>query len=412
MGVALSYIMTLKNRISNAELKKLEGNNQGRDELLLRRFGCDQKGLTQERLNSIRSFEGSLYDKARFAAEVLFKSLLELEVPVTDIHAQFTLDNLTALVYEEGGKGYRHKDGLGVAIRENHMSELQDKIKQFNFRDLSCPQLFRESFSFGDTHLYQGNLYEARSSWKKFQPSNEDFLNNISIPSKINVLEALLLGIYWADGYLRKSKDSLTMKLRGEQSDLDVIRFEDVYKGVVAHLLKSIHNYGPISGDSYIKERETRIGTVERYPSFEINSAAICTWLRDDLGFPPQQRTKGVYEPKKLPFEHLKELESKQGFFAGMMAGLGIINENRTILFEHKDKEFIEDIAELCKMIDYSPSSIGFRHYAESHKYHAKHPIWYFTLPRQDIEEMVTTDLDINLQHMGLFLNPRHYTKL
>lgn len=393
--------MTLKNRIDHEELFRLEGNPEGRDELLLRAFSEGQKGLTRERLESIRQHHKSLYVRARFASELLFQSLVELNVPLVDIGASFTVENLAALVYKEWSNPAQHREILRVEIRCKHKKEFDEKKSLFNFEDLSYPQLFRESISYNGVPLYQGNLYEARSFWKKFQPSNEDFLLNILIPERIGSIEALLLGIFWADGYLRKSgHDSLTLRLEGEQSDLDVANKINFYGRVVAHLLRSIHNYGPISGDSYIKERK---------PSFEMNSAAICTWLRDDIGFAPPQRTQGFYEPKKIPFYHLKESEAQIGFFAGLVAGLGIINEDGTLLFEHKDRKFIEDTAELCRMLTYSPSPINYR---LSRVLGSSNRIWYFTLSMDDVARMVSTDLDTTLTHAGLFFNPKHYAKV
>lgn len=404
--------MTLKNRINHEELFRLAGNPEGRNDLLLRVFSDGQRGLTRERLDSIRQPHDSLYARVHFASEVLFHSLAELGVPSMDIHAQFTVENLAAIVYEEWNNPEQHKETLRVAIRGKHREELETKKRIFNFDDLTYPQLFRETISHKGIPLYQGNLYGARDFWKKFQPSNEDFLLNILIPERIGPVEALLLGICWTDGYLRKSESaSLTLSIEGEQSDLNTAYDINFYGDLVAHLLKAVHNYGPISGNSYVHERRTRRGAVEHYPSFEINSAAICTWLRDDIGFPPQQRTIGIYEPKKIPFEHLKGSEAQKGFFAGIVAGLGAINDDGTILFEHKDREFIENAAKLSRMLGYHPSSISSRDYSISGKYHREKPRWYFTLSVDDVARMISADLNTTLPHIGLFFNPKHYRK-
>lgn len=401
--------MTLKNRINHRELFSLAGNSEARDELLLRKFGNGLRGLTQERLDEIRRHRGNLYERAHFGSQVLFESLLKFVIPLADVHAQFTLENLAALVYEEWNNTAWHIENLRQAMRGKHRLELKSRKTQFNFQDLSYPQLFREKISLSGLSLYQGNLYEARSFWRNFRPSNEDFLNNVSLPLKIGHIESILLGIYWADGYLRKGSDSLTMRLQGEQSDLDSGIFKDIYKGVVTPLLNNIHNYSPISRGDYIRERKTRSGTRERYPSFEINSAAICTWLRDDFGYPSPQRTKEVYELKRIPFGHLKEVEAKQGFFAGLVAGLGIVNEDGTLLFEHKDRKFMEDAAKLSRMIGYNPSTMDYRYGRISG---SRNKIWYFTLSMDDIARMAATDLETSLPHTGLLFNPKHYRQL
>ncbi len=405
--------MTLKNRLEHRKLVEQARDSKGRDTLLLKTFSDGQRGLMQQRLDSIRQHPGTLYEKGFFAAEVLFESLVELGVPIIDICAQFTVENLAALVYEEWSNPVSHRKNLETSIRTKHSSDLSERIKSTNFKDLSNIQLFRERIAHNGVQLYQGNLYQARLSWKNFQPSNEDFLLNRFIPKKIGVTEAVLLGIYWSEGYLRKGKDSLSLILNGRQPEFDIEDRINMYGHLVVPLLRRVHNYEPVSADSYIKERKRKSGNDSYRPSVEINSAAVCTWLRDDLGYPPQQRTKGAYVAKRVPFQHLGKLkEIKQGFFAGLVAGLGILHSEETLLFEHVDKQFIEDIAELSKMLGYDPSQTNHRDYEKSHGYPTKSPIWHFTLPREDVDKILETDIDTELPHAGLFFNPRHYKNL
>ena len=48
---------------------------------------------------------------------------MEFGVPISDIHAQFTVDNLAALVYEEWRNVAWHRENLGKAIRERLIAE-------------------------------------------------------------------------------------------------------------------------------------------------------------------------------------------------------------------------------------------------------------------------------------------------
>lgn len=397
--------MTLRNLVNREELDKAAGDSSRRDLVLLSAFGNGQQGLTIERLNHIRSHQGTLYERVKFGAEVLFRSLLELGIDRQAIGAQFTVENLAALAYGDWDNPKDLRESLRVEIRRRHRRELEDLKARVNFRDLSYPELFRETIVVDGIHLYQGNLYQARESWRSFQPSNEDFLLNTKIPIKIETLESILLGVMWADGYVRKTRKSLTLVLQGEQSDLDII----MYQELVIPLLRAVHNYVPFSREHYLYQRTNGNGSC---PSIKINSAAICTWLRDDLEYPPEQRTKGDYQPKRVPFKHLSNHQSRNGFFAGLVAGLGDIRDDASLLFEHADREFIQDIAELSRIIGYNPSPVAHRNYMPSHPHPIKRPIWYFTLPPNDVDMMLATDLDTNLTNVGLLFHPKHYRRV
>ena len=398
--------MTLKNRIEQVRLFETAESPAERDALLFGAFREGQLGLTQVRLDSIRHAPGVLYERARFAAQVLFEALIEIRLPQDEIAAQFTVDNLAALVNEEWNNPRNHTETLRGVIKVIHEKELKRLRQMFNFSDLSAPQLFRETLHHEDIPLYIGNLYNARRFWKGFKPSNEDFLANISIPLRIKYFDALLLGIYWADGSLGRGKGILTID--GKQGDLNERRNVGMYKDLVAHLLKSIHNYGPVSADSYIKERRTKMG-IAYHPSFEINSAAICTWLANDLGYP---LTQDRYAHKRVPFEHLLGVEAKQGFFAGLITGLSKINEWGSLLFEHGDRTFIGDIAELSTRIGYSPSEIERRDTTKFGNKPMKHPMWWFTVSQRDVVRMLNTDSKTALPHIGMFYNPQQYDRV
>ncbi|MBI2124507.1 hypothetical protein HY637_01790 [Candidatus Woesearchaeota archaeon] len=396
--------MTLKNRVDQATLYNTAGNPAERDAVLLGAFSDRGMGLTKKRLEEVRFYSGSLYERAQFAAQALFQSLVELRVAPSEITAQFTVDNLAAIVNQEWTTPTNSTEILREAIRAMHEQDLQLKKNVFSFEDLSHPQLFRETIYHEGKPLYTGNLYQARRFWRKFQPSNEDFLTNLTLPIKIDYSEGVLLGIYWADGYLTRDKNCLIIS--GEQQDLDIERGINMYGDLVAHLLKKVHNYGPISGDSYIKERTTRQGVAHR-PFFVINSNAVYTWLRDDLGY--QYTPRGKHVSKRIPFDILLGLNAKKGFFAGLIAGLGKFNEYGELYFEHQSEEFIRDIAELSTRIGYSPSEVESRNTKKLGRGLRKNPLWHFTISRRDISRMLKTDLDIALPHAGLLINPRHY---
>ena len=396
--------MTLKNKVGQFVLHSTAGRPVERDLLLTQAFSQGKNGLTQERLSLIRQFSGNLYERTQFAARILLRSLLEIQVPLNEMGAQFTVDNLAAIVNRDWISPKDHTENIRKVIEIEHEWELVRKRNLYNFHNLTSPQLFRETITYGDSAIYYGNLYEARRFWKGFQPSNEDFLTNISLPTGVGYAEALLLGIYWSKGYFIDGRDSLTVN--GKQCDLDISRNINMYGDLVAHLLKTIHNYGPISDTSYIKERRTLHGVAHR-PFFEINSSAIYTWLRNDLDYPPT--TNGNPSPKSVPFDHLSELETRQGFFSGLVAGLGEFDEEGALLFEHRDEKFVRDIANLSVRIGYSPSEIEHRDITKNHGRLRKNPIWHFTILPRDVERILKTDPGVALPHVGLLINPRHY---
>ena len=399
--------MTLRNRLSNGELMDSAGNPQLRDELFVEKFSKDGRGLTLEKLTQIRRFQGTLYDMLFHAANIFYEALFEFrEVSQKDMSSQLTSANLAAIVSEEWSDPKQIIYSVNDAIGKEHREELNVKRERYNFKDLPAIQLFREQVSTRGQSLYQGNLYQAREVWRNFQPSRGDFLKNIRLPTSIGFYEAFLLGVFWADGCIYQSKDSKGLHISGNRKDFNMASNVDFYGDIVFPLLKGIHNVSEVT--NYVVKRKTYGGTdTYLYPSVKIHSAAICTWLLDDLEFsPPATKTENV-RPIKIPVHQLQSLEAQVGFFSGMLAAMGTLNTNGTLSFQDVNKAVVDDIGRLAETFGYHPSETKA---GQDNK-------WYIYFQRQDARRMSRVNLDqvtstYPFLHAGLFFNRKHVNVL
>jgi len=400
--------MTIQNRVKNVDLRNADSLQ--RDRLLLDAYSKGSRGLTPETLSRIRDLDGGLYDRVLEGSYIFFEALLELGIPRDSIASQFTSNNLAALVYREWENAKSSSNSVSTAISRHHGDESERKLGIFGFRDLGAMQIFREQIRVGtldgEVRLYNGNLYEARARWRNFQPSNEDFMKNYCIPTQIGFYEAFLLGVFWADGHISQTRKSKFLSISGNRKDLDFN--VDFYGDVVIPLLRGIHNFVEISDSRYIRNKNKKAGDGKStYPSVDIYSAAISSWLIDDLGFPPPVTKRENTESINLPFDVLLRDEAKYGFFSGLIAAMGTIHaKNGYLRFEDKNKPFVDGISRLASEIGYSPSEV-------------KPDVnsWYIFFKKRDLIDMCNLDIGAitkayNFAHTGLFFNRKHQNVL
>ncbi|MBI4143447.1 hypothetical protein HY487_01030 [Candidatus Woesearchaeota archaeon] len=390
--------MKVKSRLPQRTLLAVGNDEASRDELLVETFSRDGKGLTLDRLLSIRRVRGSLYGKLTAAANSFYGSLLEAgDIPTQDIAYQFTASNLAALVNENWNDVKGKMEKVSKAIAKKTKARLKKAKAAYNFASLSPLQLFRENVRWENSWLYRGNLYEARDSWKKFQPSEDDFLRNIKIPTSLGFYEAFLLGVTWAYGAIHLSKSQNALLILGDRRDLKF------YEYVVVPLIRDTYN---LVTSSYKRIVKTQRGQDEyEYAAVEINSQAICTWLANDLGFAVvgQKKDRNI----KIPFGHLTAGETRYGFFAGALASMGEVSRMGRLRIGSVNKNLVEDVASLAEGIGYRPSEVT-----------SKGGKWFIYFPRRDLMRMCNVDPDeiANMgsftprpgyEHVGLFFNMR-----
>jgi hypothetical protein len=202
-------------------------------------------------------------------------------------------------------------------------------------------QILRET-----TGNYSGNLYEAREHWSKFSPSDLDFQRSVRLPVPLPNQEgirfseeaAFVLGAIYAAGYLarknKESQDPYRVIIRGDKGDLEFFQ---------KHLHVLI---GSVFNLSNLCSRETR-PTADRnstyiMPSFKIDSLAIATWLRYDLGFPAGGTRN---ENKRFPEVCLREHDYIP-FLSGFVSLKGTKHKQRgAIRFVSRDQGLLLQIS-------------------------------------------------------------------
>lgn len=128
------------------------------------------------------------------AASSLVESLKSRGVPTERLSSFVTVDRL-ADFYGRGKKTVRE------ALRARYSGQMDKLQKNLAFRLPSTYFLRRE------LGIYEGNLEEAVKRWPKVAFSKFDLTRNRRIPTQIGDIEAMLLGVFYADGNLTVDKD-------------------------------------------------------------------------------------------------------------------------------------------------------------------------------------------------------------
>ena len=378
-----SKSMTSKIGINPSELLASAGHPEKRDALLIGAFAKDGVGLGPSRLDAIRHFEGSPNRRIEFTACVLSDVLNEMGLSPEEASQHFNTHNLTALVDEKWDDPKTQIAALSHVIDKRHKMTLERRLAEYGFKELTAIQIFRETIPYRGKSMCGGNLYRARSYWRKFQPSENDFLSNLRLPLSIGLNEGLLLGMCFTDGHLDRSTKTTTMK--GRQMDVKYGGHPGIYRAVVPNLMRSVHNYNNYSGNT---------------PVFQIESQALTTWLGDDIGL-PYDEADGSRAQMRVPFNQLDNRDAKRAFFSALTSRFGRIYKDGYHSFEHQDQLFVRDVSKLCEMIGYAPSETRARLGSRSSE---TTPIWYFKLRSEDIKRMLHTDLGTVYPHAGLAL--------
>ena len=375
------------------------GRPEARDHNLLAEFGKDGKGLTQAKLDDIRNYQGRLYGRLLYAAQVLFDSLLELREPHAYIVEQFNHGTLAALVHRAWRSQRLYRREVEEELDRVQRRELAEKKLRYEFENLSHIQLFREKVSVRGVPLYRGNLHDARGIWQGFQPSARDFERNVRLPTEIGFYEALLLGVFWMYGNIYQSGSLTRLNVRGGRDDANFFTY------VAGPLVKIVHNY---TASSHTKKVSVRGGKYRyEYPFIGIDSSAICTWLVDDLGFTISSTKDRSRRMIPIPFGHLLVGEGRFGFFAGMLAAAGNVKDG-ALSIQHENEDLINDAKVLAGGIGYASSEP----YFQDKKWHIEFGLGDTKkMGRVEVDDIVDVDgikTTEPIPHAGLFFNKRH----
>jgi len=343
--------------------------------------------ITERDLREIRS-EDRLIDRVMIGAELLLQRLLEYDVDPTVIPAQFTIRNLALLV--DDGSYNRSPPVRGVV---NAIKRRYPGISHAGRPGLNPT---RTQFLREELGIYQGNLYEAGTKWEGFSVSEDDWLKDIRIPSKIGLEEAILLGILFSQGNLspRNDQDRVNnrIELWGRNWDFEF------YENVLAPLLGQIHNIIPAEPSDarrLIMTEGSDDGYTFNLPYYSISSLALVTWLQEDIGMSTSK------EDRRIP-SYIKTPEQKLGFLKGVIAGLGRVYVDSTrakLEIDSHSPVFIQDLLRLSESLGYNPH-VRIKNNLSNH--------YGMGYARPDVRDMFAGGLFINPHHIK---QPSHHLK-
>ncbi|MEM4230846.1 MAG: hypothetical protein QXF25_03155, partial [Candidatus Pacearchaeota archaeon] len=161
---------------------------------------------------------------------------------------------------------------------------------------------------------------------------------------------AFVLGVIYAGGYIVKSQTTrhpCSLRLTGDKKDASF--FQDY----LTPIMQSVFNLSEIYQE---EERKTRDGdSTYMLPKIRIDSMAVASWLRYDLGFPAEKtRNEGKYFPKVCLSEH-----SYIPFISGFVSLKGAKHKERgCIRFSTWDKNILSQLSEQLQRAGISVSRI------------------------------------------------------
>lgn len=305
-------------------------------------------------------------------------------------------------IYDQTGRlediNYNNLDSLrsnrsvDSIIRKNYIVQAKNLGKKYDFKIPSIA-LLRAEIS-GDP-IEEHPLIKAREIYPNFQPSKYDWLRYVTLPSKIGVKEAELLGIILADiNYAPRITHQENYSFRNSHITISgKTEHRKFYEEVVAPLIREIFNLpAPIELFRNNKKwpNSDKI-CCYALPAIRLSSRALRTWLDEDLGFPDL--------PKILV--HLPEKRQQLALLEGYVAGKGAIKQaNGHVLginiYEY-NKDFADNFVKLTHSLGINAR--GPAEYLQKSLFTNENQ-WY----RIDINGKYIEDLHL--------LNPLHQEKL
>jgi len=302
------------------------------------------------------------------------------------------LEQAVKLAYEKGGKDNRrnlqlvnypllkaatglHGNQIVRALRKRYEDEKSDIRRRYNLRPPYI-ELLR--------HLVTGEelpFLEERKFWKNFEPSDDDWLRDITLPmpkynGKFGHEESRLVGIIFGDGFIQAESGREALRLTGSSEDVKFFKdfvapaIEDVFG-----TLPRIHVENNLSASSTGEEIKSK--TV----FMSVGSKAIWTWLSRDLGFPIEKADV------RLPVRYC----DKTGLLEGLNASMGSLKFSDGHLefsLHETDETFVRDVHRLAGSLGYNPS--------KPYKMISRENVtWRLRYSRRDIPKIK-------------FFNPRH----
>lgn len=318
--------------LSQKRLLELTGQPREKDRYLINRLGINERDIRgifsssvkirvlEDRVVSPSAEIDSLYQ----AAEILGKRDPKF---ITEM-------NLAALIFSDWDDPESNKKRIHYQLQKLYRAERKEFLAEFGFK-LPYIEFLKEEVTGRKL-----NCLKAREQYKKFRVSTEDILRNIALPD-LNYESAVLLGVYRGRGILNlkesNGKKSYVLQLSGNsKGDFDF--YEDYVKEAIqrAHNLKveirPVRRVGKLSGKEY----------EAFYPQIQTGSKMIYTWLKDDLGFPQ--------------FHNIKwNRELEQGFFDGLVASMGALRKDGTMVLTERNREFIKNFVDLSIRLGFTP---------------------------------------------------------
>ena len=344
-------MMVARNLVLKAEVNALEEQGQ------IDRYLMDTFHVTYDDIRRIRS-NHRMRERLLAATEILRDRLSSAGIDELVIPAQFTMYNLGLLIKDESLKS--NPSALVHNVLKREYREQRDRVQELTGLSPTYTQLLREEFD-----IYLGNLYDAYKAWQHkggFSVSDDDWLKSVRIPTELGLEEAVLLGIFLAQGEIhRHEEDEEHHRLELWGRDIDFKFYEDT----ILPMIRRVHHEIPMNISEQVEERVrsamARGEEVSQFsynlPGYAITSLAIVSWLKNCFDFSTDSRRVNIPE--------LDAEEHRRGLLAGLVssdARLFIYQspQKTTVVVNNIiDRGYLESFENLARSLGYSPSIRG-----------------------------------------------------
>lgn len=263
------------------------------------------------------------------AAESLIRSLRAEGVPEKKLASFITVQNLAS--YCHCGQRTVRK-----ALKARYSAQLE-KFKEESSFSVPPTQFLRKELG-----IYEGNLEDAIKKWPNVVFSKFDLIRSLRIPTQIGEVEAMLLGVFYADGNLileNGENGRRRATLYGTAEDFTF------YKKWVAPALKQAFNL-----EAKLKPRGTGPFVYDG-PGIEMKSEALFTWLHHHMQFPIGRRgiTVPNFQNGMIVWNVLKGVIAAEGMI--------YVDEEKSVMrITDANREYVSSIANLARIFHFECS--------------------------------------------------------
>ncbi|WP_254544131.1 hypothetical protein [Halomarina pelagica] len=331
-----------------------------RDDLLIEQFGLSQADLSRFRSQRVGN---AVYTAAKWLVD-------------HDFPRQITTQNLAAMVYEKWDRPEQRKSYVSDALRRRYNN---DQRQAEIYYDLSPPYIH---FLRDEVGAYDGNLLTVRNRYSSFTPSNSDYLRSIRLPPIIDFEAARLLGVYAVDGkFQTQGNGQQVLLIEGGRDD-------EAWYECLREKIADVHNLSVNRFAHHDIFRKPNKEYEYARPRIKLQSQALTTWLRDDVGLALRAGHRQLPSPPGFA----ETPAQQRGLLADALAGMGRIDRGRRYETRRTERTLLTELHSLAHTLGFDPNLVEGT-----------------TQDGTPVQKLVFNKADIRtLLDQGLLWNPRH----